>query len=224
MSSVFCKDTQPITILIVDDHPIVRRGMAELLSDSPDLQVCGSAEDACEAMEKIRSLKPDLVIVDLSLKETSGLELIKEARCEHPSVKILVSSVHDEFLFAERSLRAGATGYINKQEPTERILDAIRSVARGTIFLSDRMSDRLLRRMVTGKPELDGPGTEKLSDRELEVFEQIGLGLGTAAIAKQLHLSIKTIETYRDHLKTKLNLQDGSELTRQAVLWVLDKA
>ena len=224
MSMAFNHQTQPISILIVDDHPIVRRGMADLLTESRDFQVCGDAEGACEAMGKIRSLKPDLVIIDLSLKGMSGLELIKQAHSEHPSVKILVSSVHEEFMFAERALRAGATGYINKQEPTELLLEAIRSVARGKIFVSDRMSDRLLRRMVTGKPEPYGSPAEKLSDRELEVLEQIGLGLGTAAIAEQLHLSIKTIETYRDHIKTKLNLNDGSELTRQAVLWVLENS
>ena len=224
MSSEFDHTPHPISILIVDDHPVVRLGMVELLSDYPDLQVCGGAADASEAMAKIRSLKPDLLIVDLSLKGTSGLELIKEAHSASPSIGILVSSVHEELLFAERALRAGATGYINKQEPIERILEAIHSVAQGKIFISSRISDLMLRRMVTGKPELDSSPIAKLSDRELEVFEQIGLGLGTAAIAERLHLSIKTIETYRDHIKIKLSLKDASELTRQAVLWVLENS
>jgi DNA-binding NarL/FixJ family response regulator len=213
---------RPARILIVDDHPLVRSGLGELISNEPGLEVCGEADDADDALRKVAATSPDLIVIDISLKSSSGIDLIKRIKDRHPQVKMLVSSMHDESLFAERSLSAGAMGYISKQEAIDKVIVAILHVLRGQIYLSTQMSERLLHRMISGPKSLERSPIESLSDRELQVFEQIGKGLTTREIAGNLHLSIKTIETYRDNIKTKLNLTNTAELSRHAVQWVLE--
>jgi DNA-binding NarL/FixJ family response regulator len=213
--------TQIARVLIVDDHPVVRRGLAELISDEPDLEVCGEASDAPDALRQVETRHPDVVVVDISLQSGNGIELIQQIKERDERIKTLVSSMHDESLFAERALRAGAMGYINKQEPTEKVIDAIREVLSGQVYLSARMANRLLQSVVGGETlEQDPIGS--LSNRELEVFELIGQGLTTKKIAGRLHLSPKTIETHREKIKTKLNLSNSTELSRRAVQWVLE--
>lgn len=209
-----------IRIIIVDDHPIVRQGLAELINQEKDIEVCGQAEDAPQAMKTIRALKPDLVIVDVSLKKTSGIELIKDIKAQYPNLCVLTLSMHDESLYAERALRAGAKGYIMKQETTEKIVAAIHKILSGQLYISDRMSARMLRKLVVGGTDLDSSPINRLSDRELEVFTLLGQGHGTRQISEQLHLSIKTIETYRSHIKEKLDLADSTELLQHAIQWV----
>jgi DNA-binding NarL/FixJ family response regulator len=209
-------------VLIVDDHPIVRRGLAELIALEPDLEVCGQAADVSEAIKLIETNQPDAAIIDISLKNGHGLDLIENVKANHADVKMLVSSMHDELLFAERSLRAGALGYIPKHEATETLLDALRKVLRGEIFLTSRMSNRLMHNFV-GKP-LDTDPIKTLSNRELEVFEMIGQGLTTQQIAGKLSLSAKTVETHREKIKGKLDLKNSAELNRRAVQWVLENA
>lgn len=208
-----------VKILVVDDHPIVREGLTLRINRQPDLVVCGEADTAGDALKTIRTSKPDLAIVDLSLKEGSGLDLIKDIKTRYPQLPVLVLSMHDEFLYAERALRAGARGYIMKYEATNNIITAIRLVLSGKIYLSDRISSRLLDKAFTGKRSSDTPGIESLTDRELEVFELIGQGLGTREISKRLHLSVKTIEAYREHIKDKLGLKKATELVHRAILW-----
>lgn len=213
--------TQIARVLIVDDHPVVRRGLAELIGDEPDLEVCGEASDAPDALRQVEMKHPDVVVVDISLQAGNGIELIQQIKERDERIKTLVSSMHDESLFAERALRAGAMGYINKQEPTERVIDAIHEVLGGQVYLSARMANRLLQSVVGGETlEQDPIGS--LSNRELEVFELIGQGLTTKKIAGRLHLSPKTIETHREKIKTKLNLNNSTELSRRAVQWVLE--
>lgn len=206
-------------ILIVDDHPIVRQGLTELINQEKDLMVCEQAEDAAEAMGIIKKLKPDMAIVDISLKETSGMELIKDIKVHYPNLVVLALSMHDESLYAERALRAGAKGYVMKVEATEKVVTAIRKILSGQIYVSDRMSAKMVRKLVEGGPDAGESTIERLSDRELEVFHLIGQGYGTRQIAERLHLSIKTIETYREHIKEKLNLADANELLQYAIQW-----
>jgi len=207
-------------ILIVDDHPIVRQGLAELINHESDLVVCGQAEDSYEAIKAIKDLSPTMAIVDISLKETSGLELIKDIHSQYPDLPVLTLSMHDEMLYAERALRAGAMGYIMKQEATENVIVAVRRILRGEIYVSDKMAARMVRKLVTGQIETATSQVESLSDRELEVFHLIGKGHGTRQISERLHLSVKTIETYRAHIKEKLNLADAAELLQYAIQWV----
>ena len=214
---------QSARILIVDDHPVVRRGLAELIADEPDMEVFGEAATGAEALKCLDDLQPDVVIVDISLKDSHGIELIKQIKARDDQVKMLVWSMHDESLYAERALRAGAMGYLNKEEPIDRVIEAIRQVLRGHVHLSSKMVEKLLHRAVSGSEPHERSNIETLSDRELEVFELIGQGLTTREIAKKLHLSIKTIETYRENVKSKLDLKTGGELTRHAVQWALEK-
>ena len=208
------------TVLIVDDHPIVRQGLAQLIEQERDLHVCGQAEDAHEAMQVIRTLKPDMVIVDISLKDTSGMELIKDLKVRHADLPILTLSMHDESVYAERSLRAGARGYIMKQEATEKVITAIRRVLAGEVYVSDTVATRMVSRLAAGAGAASASPLESLSDRELEVFRLIGEGNGTRQVAEKLHLSVKTIETYRAHIKEKLGFKDANELFRAAIEWV----
>ena len=207
-------------IVVVDDHPIVRQGLTELLNREDDLMVCGQAEDAHQAMQAIKALKPDMIIVDISLKETSGMELIKDIKARYPSLSVLALSMHDESMYAERVLRAGAEGYIMKAEATENIVMAIRKVLSGQIYLSDRMAPKIVRKLVGAGPNVGASAIERLSDRELEVFRLVGQGYTTRQIAENLYLSIKTIETYRAHIKEKLNLANATELLQYAIRWV----
>ena len=213
-------NTNKSKILIVDDHPIVRRGLKELINHEKDLVVSGQAEDAHQAMGAIRAQKPDMAIVDISLKGTSGLELIKNIRIQYPSLPVLTLSMHAEFLYAERALRAGAKGYIMKQQATEDLIVAIRKVLAGHVYISDTVATKMVGKAVGGGPDVGASAIDHLSDRELEVFGLIGLGHGTRQIAEKLNLSVKTIETYRAHIKEKLNLANAAELLRYAIQWV----
>ena len=208
------------TVLIVDDHPIVRQGLAMLINQEQDLVVCGQAEDAHEALRVVRESEPDMVIVDISLKETSGVELIKDLQVQYPDLPILTLSMHDEAVYGERALRAGARGYIMKQEATEKVVTAIRRVLEGEIYVSDVMAAKMVSKLVGGAGKKTGSPVERLSDRELEVFRMLGEGYNTREMAEKLYLSVKTIETYRAHIKDKLGLQDASELLRSAIQWV----
>ena len=211
-------DTPPATrwIMIVDDHPIVREGVRRVIEQEPDLRICAEAESAREALEKAGEKPPDLAIVDISLKGPDGLELTKSLHAQHPAMPILIMSMHDESLYAERVLRAGAHGYVMKAEVADKIVIAIRKVLGGEIYLSNRVGQDILHE-VSGRVLVPEKATlRKLSDRELEVFRMIGQGLGTRAIADQLHLSIKTIETYRSHIKEKMGLTTATQLVRYA--------
>ncbi|HEY0947772.1 MAG TPA: response regulator transcription factor [Opitutaceae bacterium] len=207
-------------IFLVDDHPVTRQGVATLIDQEDDLMVCGEAESAPVAFEKINKLKPDLVVADVTLKVGNGLELVKNLRAAVPEVRVLVISMHDERLYAERALRAGALGYVMKQEASDKILLAIRRVLSGELFLSDRVKEKMVYRLVAMKPEAAKFPIDTLSDREMEVFKLLGNGYSTRQIAAQLNLSVKTIDSYREHLKIKLRLPDGASLVQHAIQWM----
>ena len=210
-------------IVIVDDHPIVRAGLAALIATQSDLEVCGQAEDADTALRLIESEAPHLAVIDLSLKDSNGLDLIKRLALGFGKVRILVSSMHDEAVYAERALNAGALGYINKQEATRNMLAAIRQVLQGQVYLSPRMSESLLHRMVGPRGDEGSDAVETLSDRELEVFRMIGHGMTSGSIADQLNLSPKTVQTYRQRIKQKLGIETAAELATRASRWVLEE-
>jgi DNA-binding NarL/FixJ family response regulator len=211
----------PARVMIVDDHPLVRKGLSALITDEADLEVCGQAESAEEALSMLKECKPDLMVIDISLPGINGVDLIKRIRARDRNVRLLVSSMHDESLFAERCLRAGANGFINKECATNEVLCAIRKVLDGQIFLSAEMTSRMLHGAISGQSG-EQSSLETLSDRELEVFALIGKGLPIRDIADRLHLSVKTIETHRDHIRRKLNINSSTELMRHAVQWVLE--
>jgi len=206
-------------VLVVDDHPIVRQGLVQMIDHEDDLEVCGQAEDAYTALQAIDKLKPDVAIVDISLKGTSGIELMKNVKAQYPAVKMLALSMHDETLYAERALKAGAGGYIMKHESPEKVIKAIRRVLAGEIYVSENMTARMVHKLVDGS-ESGATGIDSLTDRELEVFRLIGLGHGTRQIAEELFLSVKTIESYRAHIKEKLALDNATELIQHAIQWV----
>jgi DNA-binding NarL/FixJ family response regulator len=209
------------SILIVDDHPLVRAGFAQLIGDAPDLNVCGEAGDMASALQLVDSITPDLAIIDLSLAGGSGLDLIEHIKARNSEILMLVASMHDESLYAERVLAAGARGYINKQEAQEKIIQAIRRVLKGKVYLSEHMTESILNNMVRGSD--DKQGINSLSNRELQVFEMIGQGLAPSRMAKQLNLSIKTIETHQAHIKKKLGVSSAHQLTHRAIRWVLEQ-
>jgi DNA-binding NarL/FixJ family response regulator len=206
-------------ILLVDDHPLVRERLAEVINREADLTVCGEAEDRHEAVAAIPARRPDLVIIDLTLKNSDGMELIKDIRSRWPQLRMLVVSMHDESLYAERVIRAGALGYITKQEATRNILVAIRRVLAGTIYLNDKIASHIISRLTARAGAVAATPAELLSDRELQVFDLIGHGLNTAEIATRLHVAVKTIETYRARIREKLRLMNGSELLQSAISW-----
>jgi len=208
-------------ILIVDDHPLVRAGFAQLIGDCPDLEVCGEAANMADALLQIDATTPDLAIIDLSLTGGSGLDLIEHIKARNKNILMLVASMHDETLYAERVLAAGARGYINKQEAQESIIQAIRQVLGGKVYLSQHMTDRLLSGMVDANREKRA--LDRLSNRELQVFELIGQGVATSQMAEQLNRSIKTIETHQAHIKKKLGLGSAHELTQHAIRWVMEQ-
>ncbi len=205
-------------VFLVDDHPIVRRGFQLLLGLEPDCTVCGEADSGPAALERILALKPDVAIVDLSLKASSGLELIKQLRAQSVRTKLLVFTMREESIYAERALRAGADGYVTKEDGTEKAVAAIRTLMQGKRYLSDKLAEKMMNRLAGDGPENE-TALEILSDRELEVLEMIGNGLGSREIAEKLHLSIKTVESHREHIKTKLGLQRASELVSYAFNW-----
>lgn len=210
-------------ILILDDHPIMRQGLAQLLAHEPDLQVCGEANEAREALANIPKTLPDLLLADLSLPDRSGLELIKDLQLQFPDLKVLVLSMHDESLYAERVLRAGGRGYVMKQEGGRKLLEAIRKVLDGHIYVSEKIAGKILEIFAGRRQQAATSPVELLTDRELEVFQLIGQGLSTQAIASRLSVSVKTVEVHRVNIKSKLQLATLPELVHQAVRWVESK-
>ena len=206
-------------ILLVDDHPLVRERLTEVINREADLTVCGEAEDRDQAIAAIPAQRPHLVIVDLTLKNSDGLELIKDIRSRWPKLRMLVVSMHDESLYAERIIRAGALGYITKQEATRNILVAIRRVLEGTIYLNEKIASRIISRLTAHPGAVVATPPELLSDRELQVFDLTGQGLNTGEIASRLHVAVKTIETYRARIREKLKLKKPSGLLRSAISW-----
>jgi DNA-binding NarL/FixJ family response regulator len=207
-------------ILLVEDHAVVRLGVSQLINRQPDMEVCGEEEDASRAMTAIASLKPDLVIADISLKDSSGLELMRNIKAQYPKLSVLVFSIHDESVYGEIAFRAGALGYLMKGEPVEKVLTAVRKVLSGNIYVSEALAAKMLQKQICGQFEVLASPMTILSDRELEVFQSIGRWKGTRQIADEFHLSIKTIEYYREQIKKKLGLKNGTELTQAATAWV----
>jgi len=203
----------------VDDHPVLRRGLAQLINQDPRLVVCGEADDAPKAIRAIETLLPDFVIIDIALKHGNGLELLKTIKPHFPALPVLVLSMHDELLYAERALRAGALGYLMKDESPERVLLAIERILSGEIFLSDRMKSRMMQQFASRSSKTPVSTLEQLTDRELEVFHLIGSGLSTRQIADDLHLSVHTVQAYREFIKAKLNLRNSTELVQHAFHW-----
>jgi DNA-binding NarL/FixJ family response regulator len=208
-------------VMLVDDHPIVRHGLSLLIAQEPDLELCGEASTAVETLDALKVIMPDIILVDISLQGSSGIELTKAIRDSYPHLPVLILSMHDETLYAERALRSGARGYVMKQESAETVLRAVRCVLGGDVYLSEKLASSLLKEAVCGqRAELDRFGIEMLSDRELEIFELIGRGMATRTIAERLKLSVKTIETHRSHIKQKLNLTTSAELVHRAFHWI----
>ena len=210
-------------ILLVDDHAVVRFGIAQLINRESDLVVCGEEEDASHALGAIEALKPDLVIADISLKDSSGLELMRNVKAQYPKLPILVVSTHDESIYAEIAFRAGALGYLMKGDALEKVVTAIRRVLTGNIYVSEALAAKMLQAQVRGRPDVQESAIKGLSDRELEVFRLIGQWKKTSEIARELHLSVKTIEYYREQIKRKLDLKDSAKLTQRATAWVQEE-
>jgi len=212
-------------VLIVDDHPVFRAGLTVLVNLEPDLTVCGEAHDAAQAMSAIESLSPDLVLLDMSLPDKSGLELLKDIRSAHPQAPVLIISMHDEALYAERVIRAGGRGYIMKQEGPEKVIKAVRKVLSGGISVSERISALILDTLAgTSGAQKNVPSVSTLTDREFEVYRRMGQGKEPQEIARVLHLSIKTVDTHRSHIKRKLGLKNNTELVHHATRWAADQA
>jgi len=210
-------------VFVVDDHPIVRQGLALLINQQPDLVVCGEAEEAHGALQGISRSKPDILIVDISLNGPDGLELLKSVRARNLQLPVLMLSMHDESIYAERALRAGANGYIMKQEATEIVLVALRRILNQEMYVSERVADKMLRRYISGSEGSARSPVAELTDRELEVFRLIGEGHGTRKIAEELHLSVKTVESYQSHIKDKLSLKNARELVQHAIQWAISE-
>jgi len=215
--------TRKRTVFLVDDHPIVRQGLTLLINQEPDLAVCGQAEEMYAALQAIQSFRPDIMIVDISLNGPDGLELLKNVRTKHSGMPVLILSMHDETIYAERALRAGANGYIMKQEATEKVLIALRRILGGEIYVSDRVGSHMLQHYVRGASLSAQSSVAELTDRELEVFRLIGEGHGTRQIAEKLHLSVKTVESYQAHIKEKLSLRSARELVQHAIQWTVSE-
>jgi len=211
--------TKKSKVFVVDDHPIVRQGLALLINRESDLTVSGEAEDAQTAMQAVIAARPDILVVDISLNGPDGLDLLKEIRMRYPDLPVLILSMHDESIYAERALRAGAQGYIMKQEATEKVLVALRRILSHEIYVSERIANRMLQRYI-GSRSVGGPRSiADLTDRELEVFRLIGEGHSTRQIAEELHISVKTVESYQAHIKEKLSLRSARELVQHAIQW-----
>jgi DNA-binding NarL/FixJ family response regulator len=206
-------------VFIVDDHPLVREWLTNLIHQQPDLVVCGETESAPQALQAVAASKPDVAIVDISLKNSSGIELIKDLKGSYPEIAVLVLSMHDESLYAERALRAGAKGYVMKRETTRKIIEAIRRVLEGKLYFSNAVAEVMATRLVEGKSGASLSPVEQLSDRELEVFELLGQGFGTRQVAETLNVSMKTVQAYCARMKEKLNLSSATQLLREAIRW-----
>ena len=213
------QETPKKRVFVVDDHPIVRQGLALLINREPDLQVYGEAEDAPTALRDLPGARPDILVLDISLNGPDGLDLLKDVRIRYPELPVLILSMHDESIYAERALRAGAQGYIMKQEATEKVLVALRRILSREIYVSERIANRMLQRYI-GSPGTGRPSSvADLTDRELEVFRLIGEGHSTRRIAEELHISVKTVESYQAHIKEKLSLRNARELVQHAIQW-----
>ena len=207
------------TVFLVDDHPLVREWLTNLINQQPDLVACGEADHAPQAMQAISETQPDIAIIDISLRDSSGIELIKSLKEAHPRIAVLVLSMHDEALYAERALRAGAKGYVMKRETAQKVIEAIRRVLEGKLYVSDSVAQALTARVVKGDAAAGASPVEQLSDRDLEVFELLGRGLGTRQVAETLRVSVKTVQAYCARMKPKLNVNSGTELLREAIRW-----
>ena len=207
-------------ILLVDDHPIMRQGLVQLIDHEPDLKVVGEADNAAEAMNLIPKIKPNLILTDITMPGKNGVEFIKDLKAIYPDIEVLVLSMHDESLYAERVLRAGGRGYVMKHEGGKNLISAIRKVVHGQIFISEKMASRILEIFSGHRSETKSSNVEGLSDREFEIFQMLGKGLSTREIADQLHLSVKTVEVHRVNIKAKLKIKTAPELIRHAVRWV----
>jgi DNA-binding NarL/FixJ family response regulator len=210
-------------VLVVDDHPIVRERIAELINQEADLSVCGEAEDTAQALKAVAEHRPDVAIVDISLKDSYGIELVKQLKELYPDMPALVLSMHDELMYGERALRAGARGYLTKQEASKKVVDAVRRVLRGEIYVSDRLAATLVRKVAGGNNEKGGNLVDALTDREREVFQLLGQGLTVREVAERLFVSAKTVEAHREHIKQKLNFKTSSELLRFAIQYTLQE-
>jgi DNA-binding NarL/FixJ family response regulator len=215
-------DKQKRHVFLVDDHPLVREWLTNLINQQPDLEVCGEAENVADALRGIAATKPDLAVIDITLNAASGLELLKDIRIQHPLVPPLVLSMHEEELYAERAMRAGARGYVRKRETSKNILAAMRCVLEGGIYISQKVSNAMALKFLEGHEAVSTAQSRvgELSDRELEVFELLGKGKSTSEIADELHLSLKTVQAYSVRAKEKLGLTSAAELLREAILWV----
>jgi DNA-binding NarL/FixJ family response regulator len=213
--------TKKSRVFLVDDHPIVRQGLALLINGEADLMVCGESEGGFAALQSIVDLRTDILVLDISLNGPDGIDLLKMARIKSPALPVLVLSMHDETTYAERALRAGANGYIMKQEATEKVLTAIRRILRGEVYLSDGLTNRMLQHFIRGSVSSKDSPLANLSDRELEVFRLIGEGHGTRQIADGLRISVKTVESYQAHIKEKLSLRNARELVQHAIEWTV---
>ncbi len=213
-----------IKVLLVDDHPILRAGLGRLINQEADMMICGEAEDGPTAFDLVGTLNPDIAVIDISLKGSNGIELVKNLKARYPELPTMVLSMHDESLYAERALRAGSLGYIMKEEAIGQVLVAIRKVLQGEIFLSEKMKGKMLQQMASGRGKVVSSPIEQLTDRELEVFRLIGEGCSTRQIAGQLHLSVRTVEAYREYIKSKLSLKNATELVQHAFHWVHHEA
>ena len=213
------EDERKRRIFLVDDHPLVREGLSNLINQQDDLAVCGEAEDAAQALAGIGVARPDLALIDISLKTASGLELVKDLGIHFPLVALIVLSMHDELLYAERALRAGARGYVMKRETTKEVLTAIRRVLEGDVYVSDRVLNAMAKRLGAPRKAAAGSPVEQLSDRELEIFRLLGQGLTTSQIAADLHLSLKTVQAYCARAKEKFGVSSLGELLRAAIRW-----
>ena len=207
-------------ILVADDHPLFREGLVQLINREHDLCCCGETDSVAATYKAVGTLKPDLLVMDLRMGDGDGLELIKALKTHFPDLPVLVLSQHDETLYAERALRAGARGYVMKEEATEEVLNAMRTILKGELYVSRKMSVVVLKKLVGSPSATSGRQIERLSDRELQVFQMLGSGMSTRQVAAQLHLSFKTVETHRENIKHKLGLRDSAELVRHAAHWV----
>lgn len=217
MNSPAASNKRPV--FLVDDHPLVREWLSNLINQTADLMVCGESENAPQALAAIQTLKPGVAVVDLSLSNSSGMDLIKNLKEMCPDVAVLVLSMHDESLYAERALRAGARGYVMKKESTQKVLEAIRQILQGKLFISPDVAASIAEHALQGRRPAGEPSVAQLSDRELEVFEMLGRGMGTRQIGEMLHVSVKTVQAYCMRIKEKLNLANATDLLREAFRW-----
>ncbi|MCY2931288.1 MAG: response regulator transcription factor [Planctomycetota bacterium] len=206
-------------VVLVDDHPLFRRGLAQVINQEKDLRIVGEADDAAGGLALLESAKPDVIIVDITLPDRNGIELVKDIHVRAPETLVLVLSMHEEGIYAERVLRAGARGYVCKAENPARVIEAIRAMLEGGIFVSDKMSAQMLQKFVGIRGRSEQPGVDNLSDRELQVLEMVGSGMPTREIAQALHVSVKTVDAHREHIKRKLNLENAAELRKYAIAW-----